>query len=358
MKKSIFICFSTSEGSVSDYFVGLSNMLSQNYNIIVISDNKYKPKKLSKNIELHFWPSKRPTHLIDFYFYLRLLFKKKPILTISIFGSVNVNIICSYLNGVRYRIAWKRSLSSQFKQKKYLVKRKYFVYRLSNLIITNSKSTALDAEKFHKINPRKLKVIPNSVLDNYNKFSNIIIDQNKILYVGRLHKTKGVDILINAFSIISEKHKQLKLVIVGSGPKKNCLVELCKKLNIRDQIIFAGKVSKNKVLEEMKSSYATVVPSYTEAFGFTVIEAMSMKTCVIGANNTGIKETIQNEKTGLLFKTGDSQDLAEKLISVTEDNTKRDKLAEEGYKHFKKYYSTESAVKRDADYFINLIENN
>ncbi len=355
-KEYIFICFSTSEGSLSDHFVNLANELSEYYHVLIFSDNKYRPYNLRANISVNFWPSKRPTRLKDFLFYLRFLKKKKPILTISLFGAVNVNIITSFLMGIKYRIAWKRSLSTQFKQKKILVLRKRLVYKLANIIICNSNSTAIDAQKFHSIQKNKIKVLPNSVVDYYHQFKDIKIEEHKILYVGRLHESKGVDTLIRAFEIVADEHDQLQLNIIGSGSERQRLRQLADQTGFSERIHFKGKQPKETVLKEMKSSMISIVPSYSEAFGYTVIEAMSMKTAVIGADNTGIKEIIIDKKTGLLFKTGDYKDLSKKIKYLYQNPEKRESLAKNGYVHFKEKYSSEKAVKRDAEFLKKLIQ--
>jgi glycosyltransferase involved in cell wall biosynthesis len=357
-RKTIFICFSTSEGSLSEHFVGLSNELSKFYNVNIFSDNKYRPKKLIDKVKLFYWPSKRPTQLIDFLFYLKHLIKKKPVITISIFGSVNISIISSFLTGVKYKVSWIRTLSSQFKQKKILVLRKRLVFNFTDIVITNSKSTALDAKDFYQINQHKISILPNSVVDYYSKYKSIKTEKDKILYVGRLHKSKGVDVLIKAFEIIAKSNHQLLLYIVGSGPETESLKQLARDTGFYERIKFIGKISKEEVLKEMKSSYITVIPSNSEAFGYTVIEAMSMKTAVIGADNTGIKEIIINDKSGLLFRTGDHKDLATKIEILYNYPDKRNDIASNGYQHFKENYSSEIAIKRDANFFINLIENN
>jgi len=278
-------------------------------------------------------------------------------MTISLFGSVNINILTSYLFNVKYRIAWVRTLSTQFDLNSYKVFRKSLVYKLATNIIANSYSTANDASSIYNINSKKIKVLNNSVKDYYDDYSDVITDINKIVYVGRLHQSKGVDVLIKAFAIIANRYMELKLIIVGNGPQKDKLEKLALSTGFKNRILFKGKKSKKKVLEEMKSSFTAIIPSYSEAFGFTVIEAMSMKTCVIGANNTGIKEIIKHKKTGLLFETGSHIDLAKKLEIIIESKDLRDRFAKNGYKRFQELYSTRSAVKRDANYFTNLIEN-
>lgn len=358
MKKTIFICFSTSEGSLSDHFVYLSNILSKQYNIVIISDKKYFPRKLKKDVIIKFWPSNRPVYFKDFIFYFKLLKKHQPVMTISLFGSVNLNIITSYILNIKYRIAWVRSLSTQFHQNPIKVFRKSIVYKYATNIIANSYSTAIDASVVYNIKLKKIKVLSNSVINYYDDYKNLKVDNDKIVYVGRLHKTKGVNVLINSFGILARKYRNLKLIIIGNGPEENALRQLSINTGFYKRINFKGKKTKDEVLKEMKTSFASVVPSYSEAFGFTVIEAMSMKTCVIGSDNTGIKEIIKHEKTGLLFKTGNHKDLAEKIELVIENKELRNAYADEGYKRFKEKYCTESAVKRDANYFIKLIEKN
>ena len=204
-------------------------------------------------------------------------------------------------------------------------------------VIANSEATKLDCIAMFKVKVDKIMVIPNAVGDYYGLFNPSIKSNSKIVYAGRLHQSKGVDVLIKAFNSLSSKYSELTLDIYGSGPMHK---ELTESVNVDAQIKvrFKGFAPKNVILKAFAESVCVVVPSYTEAFGLTVIEAMSMKTCIIGANNTGIKEIIQPGITGLLFKTGDAEDLAENIELILADEISRNKLAIEGYDHFKKNY--------------------
>lgn len=355
--KTIMLSFTTSKGSVSDYFVALSNKLSEKYNIVIISQGNYVPDELKSEIEIHFWLSDRPNKLRDLFFIFRLLKKYKPVMSISLFGAVNVNLISSFICGVKYRVAWIRTLSTQFPQKKLLVFRKKIIYKLANLIITNSNATKNDASSFYDINPKKIQVLPNSVKNYFDKVESICDKQNKLVYVGRLHTSKGVDVLLMAFQKVLESNENLKLHIIGSGPASEKLKRISKKLKLVDNVFFRGVLSKEDVLKEFKSSYISIIPSNSEAFGFTVIEAMSMKTCVIGANNTGIKEIIIHNETGLLFKTGDYKGLAFQINKLYDKPEYRNKLAENGFKRYKDKYSVDVAIERDFLFFDNLIQN-
>ena len=94
------------------------------------------------------------------------------------------------------------------------------MYPLSDLIISNSKNSALKLNKKLAYNT-KIISIPNPVYKSKNKKSNL--SNNNLLYVGRLSKEKGIYQLIDAFKIFVEKNKKFKLNLVGTGGQKKVL---------------------------------------------------------------------------------------------------------------------------------------
>lgn len=127
-----------------------------------------------------------------------------------------------------------------------------------------------------------------------------------LLFVGRLSRIKGVDILINALTGIDKK--LWKLSIVGDGSEKEFLKELVKDNNLSQNVTFYG------YQEEIKEFYINndilIVPSLKEPFGRVIIEAMQLSLPVIASNIDGPAEIIENGKDGILFNPGDSKDLA------------------------------------------------
>lgn len=118
-KKCIFIAFSLGNSSVSDYFLRLTTQLAQEFEVVIISDKKATFElDLPVGVQLAHWPSARPTHWRDFVFYYRLLKQYKPVLTLSMFGSVNISTLASWFAGVPLRVIWSRTISLQFSQKK------------------------------------------------------------------------------------------------------------------------------------------------------------------------------------------------------------------------------------------------
>lgn len=353
--KTCFLAFNLMDNSTSDYFIKLSNKLSENYKVIVIAGKIRKTQiTLNKTITLLQWPSQRPNSWKDFWFLLKVVRTYKPNIMVSMFSFVNLFLVVGWLFRVKVRVAWIRTLSSQYQQRQYKVLRKSFVYGLATDIVTNSDATKIDVSRFYRIPQRKITVLPNSVKNYKELVSKIPVDKNKLLYVGRLHPSKGIDVLIHAFAKLVNTYPRLHLDIVGQGPSLDELVQLTKFLRIADKVLFFGEKNKNEVLTAYKASYCTVIPSHSEAFGYTVIEAMSVGTCVIGANNTGIKEIINHEDTGLLFKTGNSNDLALQIERLIVDDNLRNRLSQNGYRHFEKCFENSRAINRDSIFFMNL----
>jgi len=160
--------------------------------------------------------------------------------------------------------------------------------------------------------------------------------------------------LIRAVKLLVDEGIEVTLDIIGSGKQKDELQELVEKLKLNDVVIFEGNKPKAHVLKALKNAHCTVVPSRSEAFGYVVIEGMSVGTCVIGANNTGIKETIIDNETGLLFETGNHTNLAEKLKMVLLDSDFRNQLAINGHQRFLDFYETSKAIQRDFDFFKKI----
>ncbi len=345
--------------STGDYFIALSNKLSKTHKVFVVAgkirDNRIQ---LNDDITVLKWPSQRPTSLNDFWFLIKLVRLHKPDIMISMFGFVNFFLIVGWLCRVNVRVAWIRTLSTQFGYKKYKVFRKSFIYRLATNIITNSKATKQDVNSFFKIPLSKITVLSNSVVNYSTQLKGIETNFNNLLYVGRLHPEKGVDVLIKAFSELTNKFPDLQLDIIGGGDTLRALQDLGHSLGISDKVSFLGEKDKASVLHAYKKSYCTIIPSRSEAFGFTVIEAMSTGTCVVGANNTGIKEIIVPGDTGLLFETGNFEDLANKLEKLIEDLKYRNKLANAGYSRFLELYENNYAIGRDTTFFNKLLESN
>lgn len=142
-----------------------------------------------------------------------------------------------------------------------------------------------------------------------------LVNYKRLLYVGRLSKEKGVEVLLRAMKIIKERMPEIIVDIVGDGPEKNILIKLSNDLNLGNNVRFVGSIPHNKIGDFYKLCTAIIVPSIcADNFPTVCIEAMSIGRPIIGSRVGGIPELINDGDTGFLIQPGDSRQLADKVI--------------------------------------------
>jgi glycosyltransferase involved in cell wall biosynthesis len=129
----------------------------------------------------------------------------------------------------------------------------------------------------------------------------------------------------------------LCLYIAGSGPEENKLKELVKELNIEENVNFLGYISGIKKYSYYKSADVCVFPSIYEAFGIVLLEAMACGKPVVASNVGGIPFVVEEGKTGLLFESGNVEDLADKIVTILKDEELREKMGEAGRERAKEF---------------------
>lgn len=356
MKKNIFLAFTIQNSSVSDYYLKLSMLLKEKFNVYVFSQHTdLIAKKNLDCINVYIWPNNRPTRFKDFLFLAKKILKHRPVIMISAFGAVNIFSIVGRIFCIRNRIAWVHTLSTQMESRKFLQYRKSLIYRFCTTIIANSSATKNDLVKNFYIRPKKIKVVYNSI--DIPKNQPVNLDFKKITYAGRIHPSKGVDILIKAMSIVIKKYPDIKLEIVGAfleGETVKKYLQLTKELALQNHIEFVGWKSKNELLNTFRNSYFTVVPSLAEAFGYVVIESFSVKTLVIGSSTGGIAEIIRDGKDGFLFTPSNHNALAEKMIHLLSDNQLRESFSNSCYSRFIDNFETNKVLEYFLAYLYKL----
>lgn len=142
-----------------------------------------------------------------------------------------------------------------------------------------------------------------------------------LIFVGRLSKSKGVEDAISALAKVSETYKKAKLWIVGSGDKSyiEFLRKMVKKCKMESKVTFFGFVSQEKKFELMGRSHILVAPSIKEGWGLTVPEAGFVGTPAVGYNVEGLRDVIIDGKTGVLTLKNNSKEMAKEVIKILED---------------------------------------
>jgi 1,2-diacylglycerol 3-alpha-glucosyltransferase len=227
---------------------------------------------------------------------------------------------------------------------------KFFYNRVDVVIVPSSEIKRILEECGVK---RPIYVIPTGIDTKTFKPLKSKRNEKTILWVGRLGKEKSLDILLQAFKVLSEKYSGLKLMIVGDGPDRKRLEELAKKLGINTE--FTGYVPNEKLPEIYSSAYVFVSPSVTETQGLTVLEAMACACPVVVANALGFKDYVKHGYNGFFAKPFDAKDFAEKIAKLIENKKLREKLAKNARKTAEEF-STENQMKKVMSVYEKLLE--
>ncbi|MCI0706866.1 MAG: glycosyltransferase family 4 protein [Ignavibacteriae bacterium] len=142
--------------------------------------------------------------------------------------------------------------------------------------------------------------------------------------LGRLDPQKGQEMLLLAAPEILKRHPDTALVIAGdetAGEKGYAarLHELARRLGIERSVVFLPFT--DRVAEFMSALDVFVLPSFSETFGYVLVEAMAMEKPVVATNAGGVPEIIEHGKTGFLVEPRDPAALAQAVILLIEDDT-------------------------------------
>ena len=183
--------------------------------------------------------------------------------------------------------------------------------------------------------------------DKLFKSWNLEVEKKTILLPGRITEWKGHEMFIEAMNKINIQlgHKSFKAVILGSdqgrGLYKKKLIRLVEQYRMNDQIKFVDHCE-NMPLAYKISDLIVSTSIEPEAFGRIAVEAQSMEKPIIASNLGGSKETIVNNKTGILFDAGDSDDLSKKIIEFFNfDKSTIEQMGKEGRKNVSAKFNVE-----------------
>jgi len=212
------------------------------------------------------------------------------------------------------------------------------------------------------VQEERIKVIYNSI-DFLDIIGDSKVDLKKelnitdkvILTNARLTPWKGVDMLIKIMPQLIKKYEKIRFIIISEGPERKNLEKLAVDLDVEEHVFFAGRVSRELVVEYLKISDAFVLNTNYEGMSHVLLEAMKVGTPIITTKAGGNPETIKDKETGLLVDYRDKEqwinainqildnpDLSEKLVNNAKEDLKRfnwDNLVQETIKVFEEIYA-------------------
>ena len=143
-------------------------------------------------------------------------------------------------------------------------------------------------------------------------------DEKIIVHTSNFRKVKRVEDVIHTYSRI-RKIVRSKLLLIGDGPERRKMEELCRELGTCDDIKFLGK--QDAVEEILSLADLFILPSENESFGLSALEAMSCGVPVISTNVGGLPEVNISGETGYTSSLGDIEDLTSNALKILENES-------------------------------------
>ena len=378
----IHIFGTLNKAGVQKFILELSStsILSKNYYQVLcsyLSQDNYKDEYLKNNIDVEYLPFTYPpsqwlpfkldklfrflySKLYFFRLWFTLIKSDIDIVHSHIHSFIISQILAAVLSGKR--IIW--TIHGEYSLNKctiWLVKIMDVIFSNKTLqIVADSKPAILSTLPYFKSKLKSDDIIPTGInLEYFNQEFDIInfrrkyqINNNEVLIgsSGRIVWQKGFDQLIDLLVNHQFPEKKIRILIAGEGSLRKSFMLKIKKLELEAQILFIGKL--DNIPEFLASLDIYIQPSVTEGFPLSVLEAMASSLPVICSDAGGMKDMIQNGKTGILFKSNDLNSLYKAVTEIL--SMSHDELIDLGRNAkntvYKNYSIQESAIKYDSLY--------
>lgn len=177
-------------------------------------------------------------------------------------------------------------------------------------------------------------VIPNGYRDDlFRRHSPVPRDPRRLVFVGRLVESKGVQILLEA---MRELPSDIELEIIGTGPYENVLRQLVTSFHLESRVQFLGQLEGEDLVSALNDRGTMVVPSlWNEPFGIVALEGLAAGCFVIASEGGGLAEAVG--PAGVTFPNGDAAALRDRILTVVSDAHLRDRLTASAAPHLRRH---------------------
>lgn len=196
------------------------------------------------------------------------------------------------------------------------------------------------------------KVIYNPIEDSFVHKSSPV-DNDNVLFIGKLTETKGCYSLIKAFNISAEKYSSLQLRLVGKGDE-----EKVKKMidpRFLDRVHFLGYCNRERIKEEINNCSFACIPSYFENFSMVPLEIMARGKAVIYTSRTSGNEIIEDGYDGYTIDPDNICQIAEKIEQLVDNHKLRDLFACRSFVKINETFRLSVILKSYIDFYTNII---
>jgi glycosyltransferase involved in cell wall biosynthesis len=237
----------------------------------------------------------------------------------------------------------------------YVFNLEKYSFEKADAIITVSNYTKNILIEKYGINPDKIFPVYNAVDFQYTLPKEVKkpIKQKIVLFLGRITFQKGPDYFVRAAKKVIEKIDNVKFLMVGTGDMYHQMIEMAADLGIGKYFHYTGFIPREKIDEIFKMSDVYVLPSVSEPFGLTVLEALKAGVPVIVSKQSGVSEIIEN---AIKVDFWNVEEIAEHIINLLKDenfkNEIKQKLNQEQI-HKITWYDSARKIEEIYNYILN-----
>lgn len=363
---TVFIGMGKPTFPVPVHFLALGEeLVKRGHQVHLLMHHHHKIEEHQGNPSIHYWPWRDGIRrFLDIFFLLRLLIKHKPDCVIAGHRETSLLLLIAMVLKVPVRAIYYHTLSTQIdldtRRRKWIMT----LHRLSRIplyrwvatdVIGVSSEAIRDVIQSFRAPPQKCTLLHNTLPEPNGTISiestlqgNV---EERLLCVGRLDKSKGQDVLIQAVRLLEKKFPRIKLTFVGDGPYKEEFLKLCRALQLTQRCIFVGKKQHAEILPLMKSASIVICPSRVDNLPTVLIESLAVGTPVVATRVGGIVDIINHGVEGLLAKPGDCVSLADSITLILEDESTARKFSLNARATFSSRFSQTHAIMKHADWY-------
>lgn len=315
-----------------------------------VSDKDYP---LSANVKLHVMPYVEDSpkgKILRIYRMLQELKRIKPDVLIPFIETV---VICTYLVNLVLRkkfiytvrnSPWQET-GGRFSK----IMRRIMAATADAIMLQNREQ----AEYFPESYGRRMFIVPNPVAQKFHgcRKEHYREEISRICAVGRLHKQKNFPLLFAAVKKILPENPRICLEIYGEGEEKASLEAMIGQLGLSQVCCLMGRTANVEAV--LQETDLFVLSSDYEGMPNALIEAMAMGVpCISSDCRTGPKGLLKDGQTGLLFRTGDLEDLSQKLAWSLQHPAQMNRMGESAREDVLNTYKIEKTM----DAFVRMID--
>ncbi len=219
----------------------------------------------------------------------------------------------------------------------------------ADAIVASTELEKVDLMSWHDVAEGKVQIVhpgvDHHIFQPYGRAKSreqlgIDPDDRIIVFVGRIDRIKGIDILVDAFAKLSTGDQTTKLLLIGGEPENEAFWRTPEAAALRQQIathrlegrvITLGSQTQERIARYHAAADLVVMPSAYETFGFVALEAMACGACVIASRVGGLQYLIDDGVDGRLFEQGNVEELTTIMDELLADQPQRERLGREAF---------------------------